>query len=174
MAEYYQNCLESSKFKSPTKKEKLEYEELHKYEGGFRYCTPITPRDETLMFVKNKLQKEMNKRTCNIKITTFMPAVLFESVFPPYELPFGWKRYRSSGSRTSSVDGGTEIIKVSCNFKSLNYLFGDKWLLKRFNGGVALCFRPYKGVLITRKPDGIVKINIKYFLKSQEGHIMKS
>ena len=66
-----------------------------------------------------------------------MPTVLFESVFPPYELPFGWKRYHSSGSRTSSVDGGTEIIKVSCNFKSLNYLFGDKWLLKRCNSGVA-------------------------------------
>ena len=170
MSNYYDHCPETAKYKNPTLQEFDSFMNRNQYCGGFRYSSPISPLGETISYIRSQVKKQMSKKICNITVTIFMPLVLFESVFPPTQEIFGWNRCLTSGGNKGK---GRETIKVSHNFRSLNYIFGDDWYIKQFVGGSALCFRPYKGVTISRNHDGEVKIKIPYFLKSREGFLLR-
>ena len=109
------------------------------------------------------------KQRCNVSISLVITTKTFYEIFPPTIKPFGWKRHFTSGGNHSATKGGTEIIKVSKNFKSLNFLFGEKWFGQQYTSGALLVLDTNYGIHIKRKPNCQVKITLQYIGKTAAG-----
>mmetsp|Transcript_18410 Transcript_18410/g.31348 ORF Transcript_18410/g.31348 Transcript_18410/m.31348 type:complete len:170 (-) Transcript_18410:74-583(-) len=162
---------EHIQFDHSTKEEIEKYEEKYQLYGGFKYTDPIDPKEEIINIIKEKFKKCMRKKRTAVVIDLVITSNTFYELFPPTKKILGWKRNYTLGGINGAQKGATEIIKITNNYQSLNFLFGDTWLVQLYTSGTKLIFKPHSGVTITRKPNCEVKIKLYFEARTIAGFI---